>query len=52
MAFLLRFLQSTKYNNEATLKAIGDYVTWRGARFPLKVNNGLAAVIVRRGADE
>jgi hypothetical protein len=46
MAFVLRFLQSTKFNNKAALKAIDKYIIWRETNFPLKVNAGLAEVIV------
>ena len=46
MAFLLRFLQSVKFDNEAALKSINDYIDWRAKRFPIKVNKALADLIV------
>lgn len=48
MAFLLRFLQSTKFNNEAALKGITDYDNWRNTTFPMKIDTKLAEFIVSR----
>ena len=46
MAFILRFLQSVKFNNEAAFAAIQSYFTWKNTKFPIKINKEIAELIV------
>jgi len=46
MAFILRFLRSVKYDNEAAYTAMHKYFAWREAKLPVQITDKLIEIIV------